>query len=226
MKRPSAGGPGDYALAADYAYAMLRRGIEDGTFGPGARMREIDLATRLGVSRTPIRQALSRLEVEGMLTVAPRTGLVVASLDSDAMTELYNMREVLEGAAAVFAARNASPKEISDLERILDETPSIAGDPREFARHNRRLHQAIYDAAHNRFLVKSLQALHDAMLLLGPTTLSTKARRKEAHEEHRALIAAIADRDGEAATAVVRQHIQAALKVRLAKSDAPAKEEA
>lgn len=212
--------PGDYALAADYAYAMLRRGIEEGTFVPGARMREIDLANRLGVSRTPVRQALSRLEVEGMLSVAPRTGLVVASLDDDALVELYHMREVLESAAAVFASRNASPKEIADLERILDETPSVNSDPRDFAAHNRRLHQAIYDAAHNRFLAKSMQALHDAMLLLGPTTLSTKARRKEAFEEHRALIAAITQRDEAAAADVVKQHIHAALKVRLAQKGA------
>ncbi len=207
--------PENFALAADYAYAMLRRGIEEGTFLPGARMREIELAKWLGVSRTPVRQALSRLEVEGILTVAPRSGLAVASLDADALAELYDMREALESTAANLAARNASPREIAGIKEILVDTPSLNDDPVAFARHNRKLHQAIYDAAHNRFLVKSMQALHDAMLLLGPTTLSTKARRKEAQEEHAALVEAIARRDGDAAAAIVAHHIRGALRVRV-----------
>lgn len=214
-KRQAALAPGDYALAADYAYAMLRRGIEEGDFTPGARMREIELATWLGVSRTPVRQALSRLEVEGILTLAPRSGLVVASLDAEAVAELYDMREALESAAANLAARNASPREIAELKQLLAENPPTGADPVEFAKHNKRLHRAIYEAAHNRFLVKSMQALHDALLLLGPTTLSTLSRRREAHEEHSAIVDAIARRDGEAAMEIATTHIRHARDVRV-----------
>lgn len=205
----------EYALAADYVYAKLRQGIENGTYPPGSRMREIDLAKRLGVSRTPVRQALARLEVEGMLALAPRGGLSVARLDSDAIAELYDMREALETNAASFAARNASPRQIEALFDIMGEEPGPDADAAEFVRHNTRLHQAIYDAARNRFLNKAMQALHDALVLLGPTTLVGQARRKAAHDEHAALVDAIARRDEASAAEIARAHIRNAYQVRV-----------
>ena len=84
-------------------------------------MREIELASWLGISRTPTRHALSRLEIEGLLEVRPRTGLVVSSLDETAMEELYEMRAVLEGAAAAMAAHHASPREVAALEQLIKE---------------------------------------------------------------------------------------------------------
>ena len=110
-----------FASAAEYAYAALRREIVEGRFAPGRRMREVELAEHLGISRTPTRQALTRLELEGLLDLRPRTGLVVSVLDMDAVEELYEMRAALEGTAAAMAAKHASPKDLAALDRLVAE---------------------------------------------------------------------------------------------------------
>lgn len=203
-----------YASAADYAYAMIRSSIVEGRFEPGRRMREIELADWLGISRTPTRQALSRLELEGLLEMRARVGLVVAMLGLDAVEELYDMRSALEGTAAGLAARHASPRDIAALRQLLADEPRHAVDPRSLARHNRALHEAIYAAAHNRFLMKSVQALHDAIALLGPTTLGIEGRHAVAHVEHAGIVAAIEARDAARADALARAHILNALGLR------------
>ena len=208
-----------YASAADYAYAMIRSGIVEGRFEPGRRMREIELAEWLGISRTPTRQALSRLELEGLLEMRARVGLVVAMLDLDAVEELYDMRAALEGTAAGLAARHASPRDIALLLQLLADEPRHAAEPRSLARHNRALHEAIYAAAHNRFLMKSVQALHDAIALLGPTTLGIDGRHAIAHAEHAGIVAAIEARDAPRADALARAHILNALDLRRAMLD-------
>lgn len=203
-----------YASAADYAYAALRREIVEGRFAPGRRMREIELAQRLGISRTPTRQALSRLELEGLLDLRPRVGLAVSVLDMDAVEELYEMRAALEGNAAAMAARHASPRDLALLQRLLDEGTGPEGDPLELYRHNRELHEAIHVAAHNRYLEKSLHALHDAIALLGPTTLAAQGRAIVAHGEHVAIVAAITAKNDAEADRLARAHILGALDVR------------
>lgn len=205
-----------FASAADYAYATLRREIVEGRFAPGRRMREIELAQRLGISRTPTRQALSRLELEGLLALRPRAGLVVSVLDMDAVEELYEMRAALEGAAAGMAARHASPRDLALLTRLLDEETGLGSEPMNLYRHNRELHEAIHMAAHNRYLEKSLHALHDAIALLGPTTLAATGRPVVAHAEHAAIVKAIAERDDALADRLARAHILGALDVRRA----------
>jgi DNA-binding GntR family transcriptional regulator len=205
-----------FASAADYAYATLRREIVEGRFAPGRRMREIELAQRLGISRTPTRQALSRLELEGLLDLRPRAGLVVSVLDMDAVEELYEMRAALEGAAAGMAARHASPRDLALLTRLLDEETGLDSEPASLYRHNRELHEAIHMAAHNRYLEKSLHALHDAIALLGPTTLAATGRPIIAHAEHAAIVKAIAERDDVLADRLARAHILGALDVRRA----------
>ena len=122
----------DYGSATDYAYAALRREILEGRFPPGRRMREIELASWLGVSRTPTRQALSRLEHEGLVDMRPRTGLAVATLDAAAMEELYEMRGALEGIASAMAARHSSTRDVETLVQLV-ETVGSPGTELEFA---------------------------------------------------------------------------------------------
>ncbi|NJO24423.1 MAG: GntR family transcriptional regulator [Sphingomonadales bacterium] len=203
-----------YDSAADYAYAKLHTAIVEGHFSPGRRMREIELASWLGISRTPTRHALSRLEIEGLLEVRPRTGLVVSSLDETAMEELYDMRAVLEGAAAAMAAHHASPREVAALEQLIKDEARLPIDPAVRYRHNLVFHRAIYAAAHNRFLMKSLHALHDAIALLGPTTLGAKGRLPDAAREHRLIVEAITKRDGARAEEAARRHILKAVELR------------
>lgn len=214
-------GPGtpdreQYGSAADYAYAALREEIVSGRFAPGRRLREVELAERLGISRTPTRLALSRLENEGLIDLRPRVGLVVASLDAGATEELYEMRAALEGTAAAFAARHASARDLDLLHRLVAQEGALPDDAETRYRHNRVFHDALYGAARNRFLVKSLNALHDAIALVGPTTMAVAGRAEAAHREHGLIVEAIAARDPATADQRARDHVLRALVLRRA----------
>lgn len=203
-----------YGSAAEFAYATLRGQIMDGQLPPGQRMREQELSERLRVSRTPVREALSRLTADGLLVLQPRSGLAVAELDDAGVIELYETREALEGTAASLAARYANPRDIAALRAILETEAVAPENPVLQARHNRTFHAAVLAAAHNRFLLKSLQALHDALSLLGPTTLASPGRRAQAQAEHRRVLDAIERRDSAAAATEMRAHIRHGAAVR------------
>jgi DNA-binding GntR family transcriptional regulator len=196
-------------------YATLKELISTGALSPGSRVREIELAERLEVSRTPIREALRRLETDGLLAHEPHEGLIVAKLDHQAVIELYSMREVLEGTAARFAARHASEAEIQELAELVASEMEIAHDAVVLARLNQALHGALYRAGHNRYLLRSLHSLRDAMVLLGGTTLALPSRSETAHAEHLAIVSAIRDHDPEAAEEAARAHIRNAQRARL-----------
>ena len=104
---------------SDGAYARILTAVRDGTLAPGTRIRESQMAEWLEMSRTPVRQAIQRLEAEGLLTMAPRAGLVVTTVDEELVEELYYMREVLEGTAARLAAESASRIELRMLEEMV-----------------------------------------------------------------------------------------------------------
>lgn len=205
-----------YDSAANYVYAAIREEILAGRFAPGRRMREVELASFFGVSRTPTRLALSRLENEGLLDLRPRVGLVIASLDDAATEELYEMRAALEGTAAALAARHAGARDIAHLRQMLADEAALPDDADARYRHNRAFHNALYHAAHNRYLDKSLNALHDSIALLGATTLAVKGRASAARQEHRLIVEAIAAGDADAAERNARAHVTQALAIRRA----------
>ena len=203
------------ASRGDLAYEQLFESIESGSLMPGTRLREIELSEWVGASRTPIREALGRLESEGLITRDPSRGMIVAELDHGMVAELYDMREVLEGTAAGLAARHASDAEIDTLREIIQRDREIGADPTRLARNNRLFHEAMFRCAHNRFLMRFVNSLRQSMVLLGRTTLGIAGRPETARAEHDAIVAAIARRDIEAATAAARAHIRAAYRARL-----------
>lgn len=196
---------------AHAAYQELKKRILSGFFTGRDRLREIEVADELALGRTPVREALKRLQDEGLLTQEPRRGLVVTSLDPQSVSELYAMREVLEGTAAGFAARHATEAEISNMASILAEQQ--AGD--DPVQANLAFHQAIYSAAHNRYLIRALQSLTDSTYLLGRSTLSSPERAALAIEEHQRILDAIQGGDAQAASEAARTHIRQALLERL-----------
>lgn len=197
------------------AYARIRAAIRDGDLAPGERLTEVDLAARFGVSRTPVRQAIARLEAEGLVTHEARRGLAVTRPDHQQVVELYVMREVLEGAAARLAAQHASDTEIAAMAEIVERELAAFGNAAALAAENQRFHGLLYLAAHNRYLLRSLEQLGATMSLL-PSLLTRDGRAEQAHAEHRALLKAILKRDGDAAEAAARRHARAAQKHRLA----------
>lgn len=196
------------------AYHHLLDEIRDGALLPGDRLREIELSERLGVSRTPIREAIRQLEADGLVTHVPRLGATVRSLDYAEVMELYEMRAVLEGTAARLAARAASDVELDELE-VLNNRLAKAGTGPDATRINRIFHATLLDAAKNRFLAKSMKSLHRALLILGPSQLLDGDRADAAVAEHCRIMAALKARDGAAAETEMRAHIQAAQRMRI-----------
>ena len=203
------------ASRGDAAYEALFGAIEEGTLKPGARLREIELSAWVGASRTPIREALGRLEGEGLIARDPSRGMIVAEMDHGMVAELYDMREVLEGTAAGLAARHASDAEIDALRELALRDREAGDDPVRLARLNRLFHEAMFRCAHNRFLMRAVHSLRQSMVLLGRTTLAVAGRPQTARAEHDAIVKAIANHDAEAATAAARAHIRAAYRARL-----------
>lgn len=196
------------------SYLRLLDEIRDGLLLPGDRLRETELAQRLGVSRTPVREAIRQLEADGLVTHVPRHGATLRVLDYAEVMELYEMRAVLEGTAARLAARAASDVELDELSTLNEQLAEI-GTGREAARLNTIFHATLLDAAKNRFLAKSMASLKKAMMILGPTMLSDGDRAKAADAEHRRLIEALKSRDGAGAEAAMRDHIEASQRLRI-----------
>lgn len=197
------------------AYTLILDSIDAGIYKPGDRLVESELADRFGVSRTPVREALQRLETQSMLTRDGRS-LIVASLDHNQLAELYAVRTELEGLAARLAARHATEEEMRVLRSMVTEDLSLlGGDPRALSRANKRFHKQIHLASHNRFLVQQLDLVHRSMALMATTSFAAEGRDAMGLAEHDAIVRAIEARDGEAAYQALRGHISKAFETRL-----------
>ncbi|MBB5222436.1 DNA-binding GntR family transcriptional regulator [Amaricoccus macauensis] len=195
-------------------YELVLDAIDRGEFRPGDRLVESELAERLGVSRTPIREALQRLETQGVLARDGRS-LVVSALTHDQLGELYVVRAELEGLAARLAAQHAAPEEVRVLRELARRDREIVTRPELLARANKRFHHQIHLASHNRFLIQQLEMVHRSMALVATTSLAAEGRGPQALAEHEAIIDAIEGRDGDAADAAIREHISRAFETRL-----------
>jgi len=200
------------------AYQLILDAIDMGIFKPGDRLVESDLAERFGVSRTPIREALQRLETQSLLERDGRS-LIVASLSHNQMAELYSVRRELEGLAARLAAKHATDEEIAVLGDMVTADDALVKDPRALSRANRLFHQQLHLASHNRYLVQQLDLVHRTMALMATTSLAVEGRGEIAQSEHRAIVGAIKARDEAAAEAALKEHISVAFMTRL-KQDA------
>ncbi|MGX9351759.1 GntR family transcriptional regulator [Shimia sp. W99] len=196
------------------AYTLILEAIDVGVFKPGDRLVESDLAERFGVSRTPIREALQRLETQSLLARDGRS-LIVSSLDHNQMAELYVVRTELEGLAARLAARHATNEEVRVLQDMVDADHKLVDDPSALARSNRRFHKQIHLASHNRYLVQQLDLVHRSMALMATTSIAAEGRGTDTLIEHQKIVDAIAARDEEGAYNALRDHISQAFVTRL-----------
>jgi DNA-binding GntR family transcriptional regulator len=195
-------------------YQRILGDIRCGARVPGDRLTEVDLAETYNISRTPVREAMRRLEADGLVEHSPRRGASIRRLDHAEVSELYDMRRVLEGAAAEFAARAASEVELSELAAIHCAMQEAEGTGALYDL-NQQFHAALLDAARNRFLVKSVAAIHKTLLILGRSTMEDGTRAGEAIREHAAILDALEARDPLTAGEAMRAHIAAAHRARL-----------
>lgn len=197
------------------AYDSTKELIRSGEFSPGSRLRELDLAERLGISRTPVREAVNRLLSEGLLTLNPNGGFSVVTLGRQQVQELYALREFLEGAVARHAAQHASISEIEALEEMLDRSQLTLSDASQQSLINRQFHRVIGIASHNRYMEQALTQMSDSLELVPRTSFEVQGRAEEVLAEHGAILDSIRKRDADQAECVARVHIQKASHARL-----------
>lgn len=199
----------------EVAFFKLMKAIEIGIYRPGDRLREVEIADRLELSRTPIREALRRLEAERIVEHRPRVGAIVRRLEQTEVVELYEMRLVLERTAAEMAAKHAAEAEVDALGDLNDEIAVNGENAALAASINQKFHRAIYLAARNRFLLDAARTMNNALLLLGPTTLADADRVSTVIAQHTQITEAISAGDIEGAGAAAEAHLQTSLRYRL-----------
>lgn len=214
--RRASAGNGARSLA-EVACDEIRKAIREGRIATGAHLTEVDLASWLGMSRTPIREAMRRLQSEGLLLNQPFRGALVMRLDSEDMRQMFAVRELLEPAAAAACARNAGPAEISALRAILAEEAAQLDNPSALIPLNRQFHDIILECARNQFLSKAIAGVYALVPLLGDSNLLNGPHARQAHAQHRAILEAIERRDVARAESVAREHVRQSLKTRLAR---------
>jgi len=200
---------------ATYCYRQLVLGLQQADIQPGEYLREQTLAEEFGVSRTPVREALRKLESEGLVEAEPRQGMRVRTLDYTEVIELYEVREVHERAVARLAASKANDIELLELKETQAAFEKAKNDPRKMAPLNQRFHFTLLQMAKNRFLTRAVETMQRTILVLGPSTLADPKRAAIAIEEHRAIIQAVEKGDADKAEAIMSQHLKNAQRSRI-----------
>lgn len=194
-------------------YNALREDILEGRLGTGVALTECALASRLGVSRTPIRGALHRLSEEGLVSVTPNRGAVVVGVNAEDLVDIYKIRMRLEGLASKDAATRISPEEKKRLSDSveLSEFYIQKKDTEHLKELDTEFHSIIYKASGNRLLYKTLSELHGNITAYRKLSLSSGDRLERSVREHRDILNAILAGDGELADRLTSLHVEAAL---------------
>ena len=203
------------ARAADQAYEFIRDAIAAGTYTPGSRLREEELADDIGVSRTPIREALRRLDSEGVVEFVPNRGAHVAAWSDQDLAEIFDLRAVLEGFAARLAARNISDEQLQllrDLSVEMDELAAGRSKDRleRISALNNEFHRIVVEASGNRQLVQLVAGLVQVPLVHRTFRRYDEQSLQRSMGHHRELITALERGDVNWAGTVMRSHVYAA----------------
>lgn len=199
-----------YLPLRDVVFNTLREAILKGDLLPGERLMEIALANQLGVSRTPIREAIRMLEQEGLAITIPRKGAIVAGMSQKEMEEVLEIREALEQLSAQVACDKIDESqlaELSDAQKNFEETLQT-GDLKRIAQADIEFHNIIYRATCNKRLIMMLEGLREQVYRYRVEYLKDASNYEEVLKEHEAIYEALAKRDKESVTMMTRKHIQ------------------
>jgi DNA-binding GntR family transcriptional regulator len=198
------------------AYDVLRQAILEGELQPGVHLVELGLAERFGLGRTKIRDALSRLEHDGLAERLPR-GLFVRERNPGQLLDIYDTRGVNEALAARFAAERRTEHDLLTLNRVLAMFDELdAEDTEAIATNNAQFHRAIWRAAHNESLLDVLQRLDSHLHAWPRTRITAPSRRDEVRARHGAILQAIVARDADQASALTTDHFRKNRELRVA----------
>ena len=199
-----------YMPLRDVVFHTLRRAIMQGDLKPGERLMEIKLANRLGVSRTPIREAIRMLELEGLVTMVPRKGAQVAEITEKDLKDVLEVRIGLEELAVKFVCQRIDGRQLEDLQKAARsfEAAVRSEDLTRIAEADVNFHDMIYKATGNERLVQLLNNIREQMYRYRVEYLKDEEVRSSLVEEHNLLWRALRDRNEEEAARLTRKHIQ------------------
>lgn len=200
----------NYKPLRDIVFEALREAIIEGRLPPGERLMEIQLAEQLGVSRTPVREAIRKLELEGFVVMIPRKGAYVADISIKDISEVFEIRRALEGLAAQLAAQRIKDEQLENLERLLVRIAETIEnmDLDRCIELDTRFHEVLYAASGNERLQYMVNHLREQIQRCRAQSLAHPGRMRQALEEHRAIVEAIASRDAELAHSLAEEHIE------------------
>ena len=199
----------EYLPLRDVVFNTLRQAILKGELAPGERLMEIQLAEKLGVSRTPIREAIRKLELEGLVLMIPRKGAEVAQITEKSLRDVLEVRRALENLAVQLACLRMSPQTLADLKAAARAFEEILGgeDVTAVAEADVAFHDVIYMATDNQRLISLLNNLREQMYRYRVEYLKKKECHKQLLWEHQEIIRAIEAGEIDVATKITEQHI-------------------
>lgn len=208
MRRPES--PPEYPSRQAQAYERLKEAILGGEIQAGERLWEVQLSRRLGVSRIPLREAIRKLEREGLVVMFPRRGVYVSSLDGRDVDETYAIRAVLEGLSARLAAENHTPDQLARIDAVLLVMASQAerGDSVGLFASGREFHHQVLEASGSQKLQQLTDLMRGQVERIRQVRMRLTRRSRDIHHEYQRIRDAIARRDGARAEAEMRAHIE------------------
>lgn len=202
-----------YKPLRDVVFENLRDAIITQVLKPGERLMEIQLADEMGVSRTPVREAIRKLELEGLVVMVPRKGAYVAGVSMKDIHEVYEVRSALEMLAVTLAAERITDEELNALEQQVlreseEEAKKDGSDLDNIIYIDSSFHDIIYQAARNQRLVQFVNILQEQLQRFRAASLARPGRSKTALEEHKQIVEALSERNGELASKLAQEHIE------------------
>lgn len=200
----------NYQPLRELVFEALRDAIIRGVLKPGERLMEVQLAEELGVSRTPVREAIRKLELEDLVVMIPRKGAYVSGISLKDIADVFEVRAAVEALAAGLAAERITAEELEELERILVKKAEIieANDLDRLVEIDILFHECLYQASRNAKLVQIINNLSEQIHRFRSTSLASPGRMKEALEEHRKIVEAISERNITLAQTLAQEHIE------------------
>ncbi|ADG81021.1 GntR family transcriptional regulator [Thermincola potens] len=207
----------NYKPLREIVFEALREAIINGTLEPGERLMEIQLAEEMGVSRTPVREAIRKLELEGFVVMVPRKGAYVAGLSMKDIADVFEIRTALESLAAGLAAERITEEELENLERLLVKIGECvqANDLDKLIEVDTEFHDVLFKATRNERLVQIISNLREQIQRFRTTSLASPGRMKYALEEHKKIVEAVSERNVELAQKLAAEHIENAENIML-----------
>ena len=211
----------NYKPLRDVVFESLRKAIVEGSLKPGQRLMEVQLAEQLGVSRTPVREAIRKLELEGFVIMLPRKGAYVADMSVKDIIDVLEVRSALEGLAANLAAERMDEEEIKELKKISESLNEAmeTGNLDEILKKDVEFHQCIFEAAGNKKLTQMINSLWEQVYRFRAGYMSDNNAMKGIKEEHALLIEAIVSGDRNRASKCAKDHIERAEQYMIDKAD-------